>query len=111
MTTSNGRRRAVVATCPTCRETLLVGPDADTCALTVKAEARDLTTTGRLLAVCDRRTVYCVDAQVRLFRLDHWQLGRPWPRVVAEHRCSAPIPSAWCVPAAPPARPVEQVAW
>jgi len=56
-----------------------------------------LSTTGRLAAILDSRTLYALDID-GLVERTAWRQTYPVAPTVAEHRCHQPIPAAWHAP-------------
>lgn len=81
----------------------LTGLDADVMAFEATCDLGELTAAGEANALLDGRRTYELDVRGALHHRDRYAITRrpagAATTVLAEHRCSAPIPAAWCVPA------------
>lgn len=92
-------RSAVDVYCPKCRQPTLVGLSDDRAGYNVRVDPWPLTRGGELLAVVDRRTTFGRDRDGSLHRRCRWQIRATADRpVLAEHRCSSPLPFGWRAP-------------
>lgn len=92
-------RRAQPRRCRDCRAPILIGLDADQCALRADVDPRPLSPLGELLAQLEDRRTYALCSNAGRLVLDYRDAGRLTHRpagtgrfdVMAEHRCgSAP---------------------
>lgn len=106
LTESGLGRKAQLRRHRPCGLPIMLGLDADLCAFEVRCDLGQLDTRGEVMALLEGRRTYELNVRGELNRRDHWAIrARPPSRVtvLAEHRCDAPIPAAWCVPAPKPA--------
>lgn len=105
-TPTGATRKASLRTCR-CHQPILVGLDADRCALAAACDPYPLTPAGEVWALRDGRWTYLL-AGGQLQPRDRWNIpGHPpddATRVLAEHRCGHPIPDERRAPP-PPAPP------
>jgi len=101
LTQSRLGRKAKARECRHCRSWILTGLDADLAAIEVQADPHPLSPDGEVAALLDDRHTYDLEEH-RLYRRYHWNIaGRPAGerhRVLADHRCGAPIPASWQQP-------------
>lgn len=94
-----------------CGAHVLVGLDADRCALTARVEPYPLTALGEVEALRAGRWTYRL-LRGALDRRDRWNIPGhpPTPEVpvLAAHVCGQPLPATWLAP--PPPRPARQPA-
>jgi len=88
-------RRTTPLECWQCRQDILIGLDADTCALEARVDPWTLTRTGELLAVVSGKRTYEWDLRDNMHRRDRWSINTPVGRVLAEHVCEKPLPREW----------------
>lgn len=88
-------RRAQPRRCPDCRAPLLIGLDADRCALRADVDPRPITALGELLAQLEGRRTYALNSNGGRLVLDYRDAGRITHHpagtgrfdVMAEHHC------------------------
>lgn len=99
-----------------CGAHVLVGLDADRCALVARVEPYPLTALGEVEALRAGRWTYRL-LQGALDRRDRWNIpGKPPTAevpVLAEHVCGQPLPATWLAPPPPrrPTAPTEEIPW
>lgn len=90
-----------------CQAHVLVGLDADMCALTVYVEPYALTPHGEVEALRDQRTTYHLQQGALHPRTAYTIPGKPPSHartILASHTCHHPIPESWRLPPAPDTR-------
>lgn len=96
--TDSVSRDLTAGTCPRCRAHVLRGLDGDICALALTVDPDPVSRVGEALAlITDRRTANVTrsNGRWRLHHRDPWRIRGPrFGLVLAEHRCSAPLPLA-----------------
>jgi hypothetical protein len=93
-----------------CGRTVLVGLDANRCAMTATASVYPLSNFGEVEALRAGRWTYELSMGA-LDRRDRWTIaGRPASdtTVVASHDCDVPVPAAWVRPINRPAAPTKE---
>lgn len=107
LTPSGLGRKAQLRRHKPCGLPTLTGLDADLCAFEVSCDLGELTMSGEAMSLLDGRATFEVSLRGQLYRRDsHHITSRPAggkTPVLAQHRCAAPIPAAWCVPPLQPA--------
>ena len=88
-------RQATPLACWNCRSDILIGLDADMCALDARVDPWPLTKSGELLAVVSGKKTYELDIRGHLHRRSRFQLKTVVRVMVAEHKCEEPLPKAW----------------
>lgn len=107
LTESGLGRKAQLRRHRTCGLPIMLGLDADVCAFEATCDLGELTAAGEAAALLEGRRTYELNVRGELrTREPHDITRRPAGAatpVLAEHRCAAPIPAAWCVPRPPTA--------
>lgn len=90
-------RVARIRLCPRCHAPIIVGLDADMCALTAHADPTPINETGEALAQLTERRTYDYTKTLGAPRLEYraeWNITAPrrYP-VLAEHRCGQTLPA------------------
>lgn len=94
-------RKWKIRTCRRCHAWVLSGLDSHVAALEAHADPVQLSAEGEAQALLDDRATYDDDG-LALSRRLHWHIahhpagGRD--RVLAQHRCGTPVPTAWAAP-------------
>lgn len=99
MTETGATRAARIRTCWTCKAAILVGLDADTCAIETTTDPTPLTPLGEALALLDNRRTWALHrerSRYVLDRRDHHEIthhpatSRSREDVLRAHRCHTP---------------------
>lgn len=103
LTESGLGRKAQLRRHKPCGLPILTGLDDDVLAFEARCDLGELTATGEANALVDGRRTYELNVRGEIRHRDRYAITRrpagAATTVLAEHRCAAPIPAAWCVPA------------
>lgn len=91
-------RAATIHACGKCNAPILVGLDADICALLVRVDPTPLDEIGEAMALLDNRATYDFakgQGRKELWPRDLYQIRAPRRHpVFPEHKCGQPLPAA-----------------
>lgn len=92
------KRKVQIGKCPECFELVLGGLSSRMCAWPVLVDAIPLTWAGELAAAFEDRATYEFWNQRLEIRTNYSRRRQSDITVVADHRCSQPIPDSWKAP-------------
>lgn len=112
LTESGLGRRAQLRRHKPCGIPTMRGLDSDVCAFEVSCDLGELTAIGEAMALLEDRRTYELNIRGELVYRDRYAItARPAGgriTVLADHRCTQPIPATWCKPTPrPAARPTD----